>query len=110
MNASDSRDTPQRRIAVSGASGKTGWRVVEEAIGRGMAVRALLRPGSAVPEGLEGAEIVRLELSDAAALDQALRGCEALVIATGARPSVDLLGPLKVDALAIRSQIGRAHV
>jgi uncharacterized protein YbjT (DUF2867 family) len=90
---------------VSGASGKTGWRVVQEAIGRGLAVRALLRPGSAVPEGLEGAEIVRLELSDAAALDQALRGCEALVIATGARPSVDLLGPMKVDALAIRSQV-----
>jgi uncharacterized protein YbjT (DUF2867 family) len=27
------------------------------------------------------------------------------VIATGARPSVDLAGPLKVDALAIRAQI-----
>ena len=27
------------------------------------------------------------------------------MIATGARPSVDLAGPLKVDALAIRSQI-----
>ena len=95
----------RRRIAVSGASGKTGWRVVEEAIGRGLAVRALLRPGSAVPEGLKGAEIVRLELSDAAALKAALEGCDALVIATGARPSVDLLGPLKVDALAIRDQV-----
>jgi uncharacterized protein YbjT (DUF2867 family) len=68
-------------------------------------VRALLRPGSAVPEGLKGAEIVRLELSDAPSLEAALRDCEALVITTGARPSVDLLGPLKVDALAIRSQI-----
>ena len=93
-----------RCIAVSGASGKTGWRVVQEALGRGLTVRALLRPGSAVPEGLKGAEIVRLELSDAAALKAALAGCQALVIATGARPSVDLLGPLKVDALAIREQ------
>jgi uncharacterized protein YbjT (DUF2867 family) len=58
-----------------------------------------------VPEGLAGAEIVRLELSDPPALRQALQGCDALVIATGARPSVDLLGPLKVDALAMRSQI-----
>jgi uncharacterized protein YbjT (DUF2867 family) len=97
-------DTSVRRIAVSGASGKTGWRVVEEALGRGLAVRAILRPGSDVPEGLKGAEIVRLELSDATALRQALQGCEALVIATGARPSVDLLGPLKVDALALRDQ------
>lgn len=93
------------RLAVTGASGKTGWRVVQEALGRGYQVRALLRPNSAVPEGLAGAEIQRLELGDEAALRQALEGCDALVIATGARPSVDLLGPMKVDALAIRSQI-----
>ncbi|MFI0403179.1 MAG: SDR family oxidoreductase [Cyanobium sp.] len=93
------------RLAVSGASGKTGWRVVQEALSRGYQVRALLRPQSEVPEGLTGAEIQRLELGDAAALRQALEGCDALVIATGARPSVDVLGPMKVDALAIRSQI-----
>jgi uncharacterized protein YbjT (DUF2867 family) len=93
------------QLAVSGASGKTGWRVVQEALARGWAVRALLRPGSTVPEGLAGAEIVRLNLTDAPALQQALQGCDALVIATGARPSVDLLGPMKVDALALRSQI-----
>ncbi|MFN9624399.1 MAG: SDR family oxidoreductase [Cyanobacteriota bacterium] len=93
------------RLAVSGASGKTGWRVVQEALARGFQVRALLRPGSVAPEGLAGAEIVRLELGDAPALRQALAGCDALVIATGARPSVDLFGPMKVDALAIRSQI-----
>ena len=93
------------RLAVTGASGKTGWRVVQEALGRGYEVRALLRPNSAVPDGLAGSEIQRLELGDEAALHQALEGCDALVIATGARPSVDLLGPMKVDALAIRSQI-----
>jgi uncharacterized protein YbjT (DUF2867 family) len=93
------------RLAVTGASGKTGWRVVQEALAQGQQVRALLRPASEVPEGLAGAEIVRLELGDAPALRQALEGCDALVIATGARPSVDLLGPMKVDALAIRSQI-----
>jgi uncharacterized protein YbjT (DUF2867 family) len=94
-----------KRIAVTGASGKTGWRVVEEARRRGWEVTAILRPGSAVPEGLKGADLARLELGDGAALEQALRGCDALVIATGARPSVDLLGPLKVDALAMRPQI-----
>ena len=92
-------------IAVTGASGKTGWRVVQEALGRGWSVKAILRPSSEVPAGLEGAELVRLELADTEALTAALSGCDALVIATGARPSVDLSGPLKVDALAIRSQI-----
>ncbi|MFN5465502.1 MAG: SDR family oxidoreductase, partial [Cyanobacteriota bacterium] len=93
------------RLAVSGASGKTGWRVVQEALARGFQVRALLRPDAVAPEGLAGAEIVRLDLNDAPALRQALEGCQALVIATGARPSPDPLGPMKVDALTVRAQI-----
>jgi uncharacterized protein YbjT (DUF2867 family) len=93
------------RIAVTGASGKTGWRVVQEALARGHQVQAIVRPGSQLPEGLNGADLVRLELSDTKALEQALSGCDALVIATGARPSVDLFGPLKVDALAMRPQL-----
>jgi nucleoside-diphosphate-sugar epimerase len=82
MSTADSPE-PRRRIAVSGASGKTGWRVVQEAIGRGLAVRALLRPGSTVPEGLNGAEIVRLELSDAPALEAALRRHVGEVVVLG---------------------------
>ena len=93
------------RLAVSGASGKTGWRVVQEAIARGHEVTAILRPNSKQPEGLAGARIVRLELQNRRDLAAALKGCDALVIATGARPSLDLFGPLKVDALAIRSTI-----
>jgi len=95
-------------LAISGASGKTGWRIADEALLRGLAVRAILRPGSLLPPGLEGRdqlEVVRTELGNSRDLSEALRGCSALVIATGARPSVDLAGPLKVDALAIRDQI-----
>ncbi|MGB5135321.1 MAG: SDR family oxidoreductase [Prochlorococcaceae cyanobacterium] len=92
-------------IAVSGASGKTGWRVVQEALRQGHTVRALVRPGSELPDGLNGAEVIRLELGQQEALEQALRGCDALVIATGARPSVDLSGPMQVDAFGVRSQI-----
>ncbi|MCP9917441.1 SDR family oxidoreductase [Cyanobium sp. ATX 6F1] len=91
-------------LAVSGASGKTGWRVVQEALGRGWSVRAIVRPDSELPEGLEGAEVVRLELGDGPALRAALEGVDALVIATGARPSIDLTGPLRVDALLVRAQ------
>ena len=94
-----------RRLAVSGASGKTGWRVVQEALRQGLAVRALVRPDSQLPEGLDGAEVVRLRLGETEALHQALAGCDALVIATGARPSIDLTGPLQVDALGVRQQI-----
>ena len=47
----------------------------------------------------------RLALSDAQALDQALRGVDGLVIATGARPSVDLSGPMRVDAWGVKAQV-----
>ena len=93
------------RVAVTGASGKTGWRVVDEALGRGFEVRAIVRPDSVLPPGLGAADIHRLQLSDGPALQDALRDCDALVIATGARPSIDLLGPLKVDALGVRQQL-----
>ena len=93
------------RLAVTGASGKTGWRVVEEALRRGHQVRAIVRANSVVPPGLEGADICRLSLGTTEALHAALTGCDALVIATGARPSVDLTGPMKVDAFGVRDQL-----
>ena len=102
-------------LAITGASGKTGWRIADEALKRGQSVRAILRPGSVLPAELEqhmnqggtaaALSVIRTELGNAPALQQALAGCDALVIATGARPSIDLTGPLKVDALAIRDQI-----
>jgi len=92
-------------LAVSGASGKTGWRVVEEALRRGHHVKALVRPNSELPAGLDGAEVVRLELGDAPALQGALRECDSLVIATGARPSINLAGPLQVDAWGVQAQV-----
>ena len=105
LDSTPEQGGPLKLLAESGASGKTGWRVVQEALGQGLAVRALVRPDSQLPPGLEGAEVVRLKLGDTEALHRALEGCDALVIATGARPSIDLSGPLQVDALGVRQQI-----
>ena len=99
------------QLAVSGASGKTGWRVVEEALKRGQSVRAIVRPASELPPVLaqaeqeERLEVCRLELGTAEALLHALQGCTALVIATGARPSINLAGPLQVDAWGVQAQV-----
>jgi len=94
-----------RTIAISGASGKTGYRIAEEVLAAGDRPRLLLRPNSVVPDSLAGCEQHRLDLGDAAALDAALRGADALVIATGARPSVDLTGPMRVDAWGVQRQV-----
>lgn len=87
------------KLAISGASGKTGYRVAEEALKEGNQVRLLLRPNSLLPDDLSNCDQRRLSLGDEKALDAALEGCEALVLATGARPSADLTGPARVDAL-----------
>ena len=99
-----------QRLAVTGASGKTGWRVVDEALNQGWAVRAIVRPNSKLPPALVTAEqegrleLHRLELGSSEALHHALKDCAALVIATGARPSVNLAGPLQVDAFGVQTQ------
>ena len=92
-------------VAISGASGKTGFRVAEEVLARGDKARLLLRPSSVLPDSLTGVDQRRLALSDAQALYQALRGVDGLVIATGARPSVDLSGPMRVDAWGVKAQV-----
>ena len=92
-------------VAISGASGKTGFRIAEEVERRGDQARLLLRAQSELPQSLQGLDQRRLDLGDASALDAALQGVDALVIATGARPSIDLTGPMRVDAWGVQRQV-----
>ena len=94
-----------RTIAVSGASGKTGWRIAEELLRAGDQPRLLLQENSVVPEPLRQCQQQRLNFQDRKALDAALNGCDGLVIATGARPSIDLTGPMRVDAWGVQQQV-----
>ena len=93
------------KLAITGASGKTGFRVAEEAISSGYEVRLIVRSQSEIPESIKGCERYVLSDTNGTTLDYALKGCESLVIATGARPSIDLTGPAKVDYLNIKKQI-----
>tara|TARA_Y100001968_G_scaffold330452_1_gene382373 strand:+ start:2484 stop:3143 length:660 start_codon:yes stop_codon:yes gene_type:complete len=93
------------KIAVSGASGKTGYRIVEECEKNGFKVKQLLRKNSIIPTSKKDTEAVRISLSDPNDLDNALKNVDALIIATGARPSIDLTGPAKVDALGVYRQL-----
>ncbi len=93
------------KLAVSGASGKTGYRIAEEALADGHEIKLILRKNSEIPNSLEGINKVNLSLSNQEELDSALKGCDALIIATGARPSIDLTGPARVDALGVQKQV-----
>jgi len=93
------------KIAVSGASGKTGYRVAEEALKNGYQVRLITRENSFIPTTLESCERYNINLLNSDSIDIALKGCEALIIATGARPSIDLTSPAKVDACGLINQV-----
>jgi len=92
-------------LAITGASGKTGYRVAEEAISAGYEVRLITRSKSEIPDSIKGFERYVLSDTNGITLDYALKDCDSLVIATGARPSIDLTGPAKVDYLNIQKQV-----
>ena len=84
------------KLAITGASGKTGYRVAEEAISAGYEVRLIIRSKSEIPNSIKGCERYFLSDTNGVTLDYALKGCDGLVIATGARPSIDLTGPIGI--------------
>ena len=93
------------KIAVTGASGKTGYRIVEEAIKNGIEVTLITRKNSVIPSNLKNNKIIKLSLDNNEALDQSLKEMDALIIATGARATIDLTGPARVDALGVFRQL-----
>ena len=92
-------------VVISGASGKTGFRIAEESLKSRHQVRLITRETSVIPESLSKCEKTSFSFSDTKTLDNALRGNDALFIATGARPSIDLTGPARIDACGVRAQI-----
>lgn len=92
-------------VAISGASGRTGFRIAEEALARGRAVRLLIRPASTLPPSLAHCDVRRLDFGRLSQLVEALHGCHSLVMATGARPSANLFGPFQVDTQVVQRQV-----
>jgi len=65
-------------ILVTGASGFIGRRLSARLLKDGARLRCLLRPGSPVPPGLSGAEVVRGDLLDRESLKPAFAGIRAV--------------------------------
>ena len=47
------------KIAITGASGKTGYRITEEAMKKGIKVKQIVRKNSKIPENLKNTETFR---------------------------------------------------
>jgi len=69
------------RIALTGATGYTGGRLLATLVGRGDEVRALVRASAAGGEGVRSLtpHVVTGDLSDAAAVDALVAGCDAVL-------------------------------
>jgi len=52
------------KIGFTGASGKTGYRISEEAVKKGYKVRQIIRKNSKVSEGLKSLETIRVSLDN----------------------------------------------
>ncbi|NUW43922.1 NAD(P)-dependent oxidoreductase [Nonomuraea rhodomycinica] len=92
------------RITVFGASGRTGWRVVGQALEAGHEVTAVVRdPAALERHGLRGPRltVVRADVMDPAAIGPAVAGRDAVVSAIGPRGR----GPTTVCADATASII-----
>jgi uncharacterized protein YbjT (DUF2867 family) len=75
-------------VTVFGATGGVGSQVVEQLRSRGHSVTAYVRSPSKVPSSWgDGVTVVTGELGDAAAVDRAVQGADAVVSALG--PSLD---------------------
>ena len=71
------------KVALIGATGKVGRPIAQEAVARGHEVLALLRPKSSLLEG-RSISAREVDIFDAHALGEAVRGCDAIVSAYGA--------------------------
>jgi uncharacterized protein YbjT (DUF2867 family) len=85
-------------IALLGAAGRTGALVIDEALARGLPVRALARAPGRVP-ARDGLTVVLGDATDAAALASLLRGADAVVSTLGTRGLPD--GNLHVRVMPV---------
>ncbi len=85
----------EQTVLVLGGTGRTGGRVVEQLLGRGAAVRAIVRTAERLPAGVAQHPNMTVVVADllslnATELEQYVRGCDAVVSCLG--PNLSLKG------------------
>ena len=92
------------KVCVVGATGRTGRCVVRELADRNIPAVAVVRNPDLAREVLPaGVEIRQADVLETETLASAVEGCDRLICATGARPSLNPIGPLQVDYIGIQN-------
>ncbi|CAL5346296.1 unnamed protein product [Camellia sinensis] len=93
----------KRKIFVAGATGNTGKRIVQQLLAKGFAVKAGVRDvdkaKTSFSDGNPDLQFVKADVTEGSTkLAEAIGAdSDAVICATGFRPSLDLLAPWKVD-------------
>lgn len=83
---------------VAGATGETGRRIVGELVSKGISVRALVRDLATAQAILPtGVELIEGDVLDTVSIATAIGDSTVILCATGAKPSLNPLGPYQVD-------------
>jgi uncharacterized protein YbjT (DUF2867 family) len=94
---------------VAGATGQTGRHIVAELVKRNIPVRALVRNLELAKQVLPSeVELVLGNVLNAGALKDAIADCDALICATGAKPSLNALEPYLVDYIGTKNLVNAA--
>ena len=86
------------RIALFGAGGTIGRRVLEEALGRGHEVTAVMRDPKRLPAPVGRVALVQGDVLDATSVAAAVRGHDAVISAVGPAHTADARPQMLVDA------------
>lgn len=95
------------KIALIGSAGKVGRHLVQEARARGHEVLGLLRPGGSHPDASAATRAV--DVFDATALAEAVRGQDAIVSAYGAPADAPHLLPAATAAIVVAARAAGVH-
>lgn len=98
------------QVLVAGATGGVGKEVVRQLTSSGAQVRALVRDAARGAAVLPGeAELAVGDVTRFQTLPRALRGCSAVVCATGATERLNPLGPATVDWQGVANLVAAAQ-
>ena len=97
------------KIAVVGASGRTGRSAVRQLLAAGYEVRALARSRDSIEPGVTDFKQIDIRQDTGERLVTALSGCQVVICTTGAKPPFDPVALAEVEVNGIKKLVDAAR-